>query len=104
MDADLFKNQVESIGFAEQIKKHLRINLNIAYNNNAKYFDSVLLGNFLECGTLEKQPESIQFNALQENDLYTLIMLTPDHPFRLSPQGNFVQWLVYVDNLYIYIL
>jgi len=62
----------------------------------SNYYDSALLGNYLEVGqTAEKPKVSYHEDGLGKNDLYTLMLFTPDFPCRLKPDSNvMLHWMV----------
>eukprot|EP01080_Neovahlkampfia_damariscottae_P001203 gene1203-11293_t len=89
--------ELETVGLQESIFENLKINLNVSYGGEKDfYYDNSLLGNYLEVQSLKNEPKVIfPKDGLNENDLYTLIMFTPDYPFRLVPdEGVFVHWII----------
>jgi phosphatidylethanolamine-binding protein len=90
--------ELETVGLQEEIFENLKINLNVSYGKEGEnfYFDNALLGNFLEASMVHNEPKvNFPKDGLEENDLYTLVMFTPDYPFRLVPdEGVFVHWII----------
>jgi phosphatidylethanolamine-binding protein (PEBP) family uncharacterized protein len=72
-------------------------NLNVAYSD--MYWHSVFFGNFIPIAEVFKTPcihiaKSKRKTARSES-LFTLIMTTPDYPFRAQPEmGHFLHWMI----------
>jgi hypothetical protein len=93
---DLFKNEALSSQHevSKNFKENLGINLKVSYGPD--YYDNALLGNYLEGRHTVNAPiVTFPTDGIHENDKYTLVMFTPDYPFRLNPDsGVFVNWMV----------
>eukprot|EP01061_Rhynchopus_euleeides_P007183 TRINITY_DN16162_c0_g1_i2.p1 TRINITY_DN16162_c0_g1~~TRINITY_DN16162_c0_g1_i2.p1 ORF type:complete len:360 (+),score=159.31 TRINITY_DN16162_c0_g1_i2:233-1312(+) len=74
----------------------LNINVNYGADTPRAYWDSVYTGNVLEHSKTVSRPRvSIPSDEVEEGSLYTLLMLCPDHPFRVQPeQGHVLHWAV----------
>lgn len=60
---------------------------------NTLYSNSVLAGNYLAPRALGHNEPIVTFRP-EEGKLYTLVMFTPDYPFRLSSDPhNFIHWM-----------
>ncbi|KAL9646818.1 hypothetical protein ABK040_013679 [Willaertia magna] len=96
LHVDLFPKQVEETNFNQELSEQLNVKLDISFAKDKEvknYVNTVLLGNFIEVpNTL--QPPKVKFEG-EKGALYTLVMLTPDYPFRLIPdKGSFIHWMV----------
>eukprot|EP00761_Pharyngomonas_kirbyi_P011839 gb/GECH01011865.1/.p1 GENE.gb/GECH01011865.1/~~gb/GECH01011865.1/.p1 ORF type:complete len:371 (+),score=73.92 gb/GECH01011865.1/:1-1113(+) len=80
--------------FLPEFFNSLNVNLRVSYGND--FYDNVLLGNFLEAPqTLN--PPSVEFpiDEEPENSKYTMVMVTPDYPFRLdSDEAPMIHWMI----------
>jgi hypothetical protein len=121
LHVDLYPHAVEKEGFYAQFINNLSVNLSatfpsdpitneqVAIIQKAKnadlkklinvseenlYRSTALLGNYLEAEVVKHKP-TINYQVDSKDDFYTLVMLTPDYPFRLVPdQGGFINWMV----------
>jgi len=93
---DLFPTQVEQPTFKQDLLGNLNIQLSVTFakeNEKKTYSNTSLLGNYIEAKTTEQAPK-VSFEG-EKDALYTLVMLTPDYPFRLIPdKGSFIHWMV----------
>lgn len=89
---DLFE---ESAGFIENFQAGLHINLNVMFGDQS-YYSSALMGNFIQVSdTLNMPVVEYPADGISPDSLFTLVMLTPDHPFRLDPYPEpFVHWMI----------
>ena len=75
------------------------INMNVNYANDdskRRYWQSAYRGNVIELNKVLSKPRIILPNdGVEDGALYTLVMLTPDHPFRAEPErGHALHWVV----------
>ncbi|KAL0486746.1 hypothetical protein AKO1_001573 [Acrasis kona] len=119
---DLFAKYVEHPEFKKLLTKTLDVNLVVKWDTpefkekdiviNAKlvrranlkrmvnlteeniHRSQALMGNYLPASTVQTKP-TIRFDPSDKEKLYTLVMFTPDYPFRIMPdKGSMVHWLV----------
>jgi hypothetical protein len=122
LHVDLYPTRVEKTEFQHEFINGININLKVSYEApkveskkdvkitqvcvNEEIFKMVnvaeenlfrsnaLMGNFLEAEIVKQKP-TVEYEVDNQNDFYTLVMLTPDYPYRLVPdQGNFINWMV----------
>ena len=73
------------------------VNLNVRFGD--MYWHSAFFGNYLQPSEVQTAPE-IHISAdptddIPEGSLFTLVMFTPDYPFRTSPEdGHLLHWMV----------
>lgn len=73
---DIYKEDKDIHEFGKEFKKNLKLNLSVGYGEN--YYDSALLGNFLEITQTMKEPKVFfPSDGLSEGEKYTLVMFTP---------------------------
>jgi hypothetical protein len=91
---DLYsKEEMGDENFEKELINSLKINLVVNFGED--YYDSSLLGNFIEARAALKPKVKYPLDQLDENKKYTLMMFTPDHPFRLNPdKGIYLHWLM----------
>ncbi|KAJ9443924.1 putative phosphatidylethanolamine-binding protein [Diplonema papillatum] len=74
------------------------LNMNVNYSDDTprKYWQSVYTGNVLELNKLLNAPRvMIASDGISGDDYYTLVMSTPDYPFRTAPEpGHLLHWVV----------
>ncbi|KAG2385518.1 hypothetical protein C9374_003333 [Naegleria lovaniensis] len=96
LHVDLFPKQVEEPTFRDEISANLTTQLSVTFakaKEEQTFSNTSLLGNFIESKTTEQLP-TVKFEG-EKDALYTLVMLTPDYPFRLIPdRGSFIHWMV----------
>eukprot|EP00668_Euglena_longa_P011567 GGOE01013974.1.p1 GENE.GGOE01013974.1~~GGOE01013974.1.p1 ORF type:complete len:377 (-),score=52.58 GGOE01013974.1:359-1489(-) len=74
-----------------------KVNLNVRYSND--FWNSVFFGNFLPSSLVQAAP-SVLLAADATTDtpadsLFTLVMFTPDYPFRTAPEeGHLLHWVI----------
>eukprot|EP01060_Flectonema_neradi_P040678 TRINITY_DN9375_c4_g1_i1.p1 TRINITY_DN9375_c4_g1~~TRINITY_DN9375_c4_g1_i1.p1 ORF type:complete len:446 (+),score=54.26 TRINITY_DN9375_c4_g1_i1:68-1405(+) len=79
---------------------HCNLNMNINFgpsDSKRHYWDSVYTGNVIEVKKMLQPPRVIipDDNLEDPEALYTLVMHTPDYPFRAEPDaGHSVHWVV----------
>lgn len=73
---DIYKGTVNIHEFGKEFKTLLKLNLSVFYGED--YYDSPLLGNYLEIPQTQKQPRVFYpTDGMGEGEKYTLIMFTP---------------------------
>lgn len=104
LEGDLFKARSEFMpDFRSALHDNLSINLtvffphteNLAANDADALFDHAMFGNYIECAHTEK-PGEVYMRFADPAKLYTMVMVCPDHPSRVNPDGHLVHWMVYV--------
>mmetsp|Transcript_9133 Transcript_9133/g.13502 ORF Transcript_9133/g.13502 Transcript_9133/m.13502 type:complete len:377 (+) Transcript_9133:29-1159(+) len=88
----------------KELHDEININLVVDYlkdedaetlSEQEAFYRSVFLGNYIEMEMIKDHKPKIHFENPNENDLYTLVALSPDFPFRLQrDSGNFTHWVV----------
>jgi len=73
------------------------VSLNLKFSD--MYWHSVFCGNYIPVGQVQKQPEvRIAGDATTntpEDSHFTLLMLSPDYPFRTNPEdGHLLHWMI----------
>eukprot|EP01059_Diplonema_ambulator_P036505 TRINITY_DN9108_c0_g1_i1.p1 TRINITY_DN9108_c0_g1~~TRINITY_DN9108_c0_g1_i1.p1 ORF type:complete len:439 (+),score=128.06 TRINITY_DN9108_c0_g1_i1:42-1319(+) len=74
------------------------VNMNVAYGSDSlrHYWRSVYTGNVIEVKHTMQQPRvMIPDDSLDDDAYYTLVMASPDYPFRAEPEdGHLLHWVV----------
>eukprot|EP00667_Euglena_gracilis_P012625 EG_transcript_12972 len=74
-----------------------QVNLNVRFSND--FWHSVFFGNFLPPSLVQSVP-SVVLGAdataeIPADSLFTLVMFTPDYPFRTAPEeGHLLHWMI----------
>jgi len=91
-DAPVFEKK--DIKINVRVKRRVNFMKMISLTEENIYRSQPIMGNYLPVGTAQQKP-TFHFEATDPKKLYTLVMFTMDHPFRLVPdKGVMVHWLV----------